>query len=98
MLSSVRKSKGVSQVELGKRVGLSRGSISNIETGSQNVLLYQVFRFALALNAPVSEFIPLLRDVTQYQDRPGSSDQMFLEIAKRQLIDGKPIGDDDEIA
>jgi transcriptional regulator with XRE-family HTH domain len=98
MLSAVRRSKGVSQAELGKRVGLSRGSISNIETGSQNVLLYQVFSFSFALNAPVSDFIPQLRDVIEYHEGHEYSDRMFLEIAKRQLIDGRPIGDDDEIA
>src|ERR1700730_7783119 len=67
-LARVRKVKGFSQVELGKSVGLSRGSISNIESGIQNVQLHQVFAFANALNAPVAEFLPHLREVIEYEN------------------------------
>lgn len=95
-LASVRKAKNFSQLELGKVVGLSRGSISNVESGIQNVKLYQVFAFAHALNAPVNEFIPLLRDVVVYEDGDADSDRLFLQVSKRQLVESDPLGDDDE--
>jgi transcriptional regulator with XRE-family HTH domain len=95
-LATIRKARSVSQKELGKIVGLSRGSISNLESGIQNVQLHQVFSFALALDAPAVDFIPLLRDVVMYTDDSESSDLRFLQFAKRQLIDFNASGDDDE--
>lgn len=93
-LSSIRKRKGLSQLELARAVGLSRGSISNLETGIQNVQLHQIFAFALALDAPLDEFIPLLRDAIVYEDGTAPIDRVFLEVSKRQLIEA----DDDENA
>jgi transcriptional regulator with XRE-family HTH domain len=97
-LAAIRKTKNFSQSALGKIVGLSRGSISNIESGIQNVQLYQVFAFAHALNAPVNEFIPHLRDVVIYEDGDANSDQLFLQVSKRQLIESDPLGGNDENA
>lgn len=96
-LAFVRKGKNLSQLALGKIVGLSRGSISNIESGIQNVQLHQVFAFAHALNTPVNEFIPFLRDVV-VEDGDANSDQLFLQVSKRQLIESDHLGDDDENA
>ena len=45
-LASIRRSRGKSQQDLGKVVGLSRGTISNLESGIQNVQLHQVYAFA----------------------------------------------------
>jgi transcriptional regulator with XRE-family HTH domain len=97
-LASVRRAKGVSQSELAKTVGLSRGSISNLETGVQNVQLHQVFAFAHALNTPVNELIPLLRDVVISEDGREKLDEIFLQISRRQLIEVSPLGDNDENA
>jgi len=97
-LALIRKTKKFSQLELGKIVGLSRGSISNLESGIQNVQLCQVYAFAHALNAPVNEFIPLLHDVVVYEDGDVESDQLFLQVSKRQLVESDPLGDDDENA
>jgi DNA-binding XRE family transcriptional regulator len=41
---------GWSQMELAKKVHLSRGSIANIETGRQRLLLHDVEKFATAFN------------------------------------------------
>ena len=60
--------------------------------------LYQVFVFANALNAPVNEFIPLMQGVVVYEDGDADSDRLFLEVSKRQLIEGNRLGDDDENA
>ena len=97
-LAHIRRARSLSQVALGKAVGLSRGSISNLESGIQNVQLHQAFAFAQALNAPVSEFLPLLRDVLVHQDGETDSDQLFLQVSRRQLVEIDPLGDDDENA
>jgi len=88
----------MSQAELGKLVGLSRGTISNLESGIQNVQVHQVFSFALILNAPVSELLPTLSEVTVYGDSIRNSDRLFLDLVKRQLIEISSAGDDDENA
>jgi transcriptional regulator with XRE-family HTH domain len=97
-LASLRRAKKVSQSEFGRVVGLSRGSISNLEAGIQNVQLCQVFTFAQALNAPVNELIPLLRDVVICEDGNTESDRIFLQVSRRQLIESNLLGDDDENA
>lgn len=55
-----RTAQKLTQLELGERVGLSRASIANIESGRQNVLLHQVYRLASALScAQLSDLLPM---------------------------------------
>ena len=54
----VRRHRGsTSQAKLGSRVGLSRGSISNIEAGRQHVPLHLLPAFARALGVEPAELI-----------------------------------------
>lgn len=48
-IESLRNVIGLTQLELAKRVGLTRASIANIEAGTQRVLLHDVERFSVAL-------------------------------------------------
>lgn len=48
-ISALRKKAGLTQLELSKKVHLSRPAIANIETGRQGVLIHQVPIFAKAL-------------------------------------------------
>jgi transcriptional regulator with XRE-family HTH domain len=48
-VEQIRKVLGLTQEDLAKRVKLSRGSVANIETGRQRVLLHDVETFAEAL-------------------------------------------------
>lgn len=55
-----RKSLGKSQKSVAEKVGLSRASIANIESGRQGVLLHQVFALADALDMQnVAEILPI---------------------------------------
>lgn len=47
-IEAMRQNIGINQKELADRVGMSRGSIANIETGRQRVLLADVEVFAKA--------------------------------------------------
>lgn len=47
-LESLRIALGLSQLELAKRVGLTRTSVCNIEAGRQRILLDDVEKFAAA--------------------------------------------------
>ena len=48
-IRSIRETLGVTQLDLAKRVGLTRTSLNNIEAGRQRLLLHGVEAFARAL-------------------------------------------------
>jgi len=50
-VEQLRVALGWTQQDLAKKVGLSRGSIANIETGRQRLLLHDVDKFAKAFGA-----------------------------------------------
>lgn len=52
-----RKAAGISQEELGRRVGLNRSSISNIEKGRQRILAHVLMDFSAALKIPVAQLL-----------------------------------------
>jgi transcriptional regulator with XRE-family HTH domain len=53
-----RRRFGLTQTQLGERVGLSRTSITNIEQGRQKVLLHQVYLLAESLGATIESLLP----------------------------------------
>ena len=54
-----RKRLELTQAELAARVGMSRASVANIESGRQNVLLHHVYGLAAALEfSKVSDLLP----------------------------------------
>lgn len=56
-----RKELDLTQVDLAGRIGMSRASVANIESGRQNVLLHHVYRLASALEfTKVSDLLPTL--------------------------------------
>ena len=82
-LASLRRAKGVSQSELGKRMGLSRTTIANLERGVQNVQLHQVFTLAHALDADPNVLIPTWKEVV-----PENAPEVdLLEILRKTFSD-----------
>jgi transcriptional regulator with XRE-family HTH domain len=55
---AARDDAGLSQEELASRVGLSRGSIANIERGAQRVALHTFVEIAAALGVDSVRLIP----------------------------------------
>ena len=54
-----RKAIGLTQAQVAVKVGISRASIANIESGRQKVLLHQVYLFAEALKLPsIMQLLP----------------------------------------
>jgi transcriptional regulator with XRE-family HTH domain len=82
-LASLRRSRGVSQSALGKKLGLSRTTIANLERGIQNVQLHQVFTLAQALDADPGTLIPRWGEVVPEAVRPES----ILEQLRSRLSD-----------
>ncbi|MEU7082156.1 MULTISPECIES: helix-turn-helix domain-containing protein [Streptomyces] len=60
LIRQARQRAGVTQEHLGRQPGLSRGSITNIEAGTQMSPLYHLARIASALNVQPAELLPLL--------------------------------------
>jgi transcriptional regulator with XRE-family HTH domain len=54
-----RKQLGLRQHHLAAKLGISRGSLANIEIGAQGVLVHQLYKFGAALNLPATDFLPL---------------------------------------
>lgn len=53
-----RKAKQMKQEVLAKELGISRGSLANIETGKQSILVHHIYNFARALKVKPYDFLP----------------------------------------
>ena len=65
-LKSTRLSKGYTLEQLGKIVGLSRGSLSALETGKRSVSLDTIILIAKALETSIDYLIGLSDDPKQH--------------------------------
>jgi transcriptional regulator with XRE-family HTH domain len=64
-----RKKLDLTQAKLASRVGMSRASVANIESGRQKVLLHHVYTLASALEfAKVSDLLPAQPKPTTQED------------------------------
>lgn len=53
-----RKKLGLTQEDLAGKLGISRGSLANIETGRQNILVHQLYRMAASLGLAPTDLLP----------------------------------------
>ncbi|MFJ2261519.1 helix-turn-helix domain-containing protein [Streptomyces sp. NPDC087844] len=60
LIRETRTRSGLTQELLGRRAGLSRGSITNIEASTQTPPLYRLARIAAVLNVRPAELLPSL--------------------------------------
>jgi transcriptional regulator with XRE-family HTH domain len=81
-LKRVRREKGMKQMTLGNRLGLSRTSISNIERGDQRVALELAYQVAHILGVSLRELLPTLEEVTP------SEGTRVLTASDRPLVSG----------
>lgn len=58
IVRSRREREGMTQDELARRVGMTRTSITNIESGRQKVQLHTLYDVADALNVPIKDLLP----------------------------------------
>ncbi|MFK4108114.1 helix-turn-helix domain-containing protein [Streptomyces sp. NPDC002176] len=60
LIREARMRAGVTQEYVGRRAGLTRGSITNIESGTQTPPLYRLALIAAAVNAEPADLLPSL--------------------------------------
>jgi transcriptional regulator with XRE-family HTH domain len=83
-----RKGLNLTQATLAARVGISRASIANIESGRQNVLLHHVYRLALALEfSKVSDLLPAQPKPTTQEDLDMILSETVTPRGKAQITD-----------
>jgi transcriptional regulator with XRE-family HTH domain len=84
-----RKVLNLTQATLAARVGISRASIANIESGRQNVLLHHVYRLVSALEfSKVSDLLPAQpKPATQEDLDMILSDETVTARGKAQITD-----------
>jgi transcriptional regulator with XRE-family HTH domain len=56
-IRELRADRGLTQLRLAERSGISRPSVANVEAGRQNVSLRQLCALALALDVGVEELL-----------------------------------------
>jgi transcriptional regulator with XRE-family HTH domain len=71
LLSRRRNHLGITQEALGKRVGLTRASIANIETGRQKVLVHHLSLLAAALELDAGALLPSISKPPSSKPAPG---------------------------
>lgn len=54
-IRSLRETKGISQGELGKRVGVSRQTINSLENGRYNPSIELAFKLSFIFNLPIEK-------------------------------------------
>jgi len=78
-IRTARTRSKVTQTDLGKRIGLTRSSIANIEAGRQRVMLHWIFQIAEELETSPLELIV----------EPGQSPES-VEVLTTGTFDGQP--------
>lgn len=75
----------MTQEELGRRVGLSRVSIVNVEKGRQHLAVHQLYAFAKALNVKPEALLPRPTEgATWIADKlPAGTDKNIAQWAKK---------------
>jgi transcriptional regulator with XRE-family HTH domain len=89
VVATRRKKLELTQAELAARVGMSRASVANIESGRQNVLLHHVYSLASALEfSKVSDLLPAQpKPETQEDFDMILSDETVTARGKAQITD-----------
>jgi transcriptional regulator with XRE-family HTH domain len=87
-IATRRRKLELTQAELAARVGMSRASVANIESGRQSVLLHHVYGLAEALDiAKVSDLLPAKPSNRENTDMIILSDEDVTPRAKAQISD-----------
>ncbi len=76
---------GLTQLQLSKHIGLTRGSVANIEAGRQSVLLHQFLDIATALQQTPDQLLPTRAETQPAREQPEMPESVLnaIEIIKK---------------
>src|SRR5689334_13347605 len=77
-----RRAVDLTQAKLAAKLGISRGALANIETGRQNLLLHQLYRFAAALDLNVHDLLPVPKEMNVRDLLPRAQEEIDLSRSK----------------
>lgn len=78
-----RETQEMSQEALGKRIGLSRASVANIEKGRQRIPLHHLYRLAQALGVNAHTLLPDLNGFPSPSFERGINSSMELSVQEQ---------------
>jgi transcriptional regulator with XRE-family HTH domain len=84
-----RTSAGLTQLQLAGMIGLSRGSVANIERGQQSVLLHQFAAIAAALRARPEELLPSLAPPPPPEEAPAPVLEFLSRLERRPALQAR---------
>jgi transcriptional regulator with XRE-family HTH domain len=58
IIKARRRKLGLKQEALAGQMGISRGSLANVETGRQNILVHQLYKYAATLQLEPFDLLP----------------------------------------
>lgn len=67
-LAKARRDRGLSQAAVAARIGLTRASLANLESGRQRVLLHHLYRLVTALE--LASILDLAPETWSFDDGP----------------------------
>ena len=76
VVRKLRDERGLSQLDLARKLGCPQSNVSRLESGSRSPTLKELFNLAKALNTPLSD---LLRDLERNLSGPGDGHSMVAE-------------------
>ena len=88
-IANARQDANLSQEELAKKIGISRGYLAQIETGKGNVKAELLGKFSKALNVPLSYFFGEDNpELTEFAEKAKKYDDLVSLIKNSGLVEG----------
>jgi transcriptional regulator with XRE-family HTH domain len=81
-----RKQLEMKQFTLAGLLAISRGSLANIETGRQSILVHQLYNFARELQLSPNDLLPPIADSSSVDDWAGQLPQNLNAKQQEQIV------------
>lgn len=81
-IKSHRDSRNISQLELSKRLDISRSSISNIEVGRHQIPLHALYELSKEFKLDINDFLPSYDEIVSFATSEITDYSSFLNSSK----------------
>jgi len=84
----LRQKKNITQAQMAEKTGISRSSLSNIESGNHQASLHNLYLIFNVLEEPLQAYLPIYGEILD-QINSSSEDVKLAEDLKNQNLDEK---------